>query len=55
MKSKLLAMTNDKNIRNNLLDEEAPRVKDFVVVLVVIAVLIVLSWLAYYKFHFGDR
>lgn len=30
--------------------DEAPRLKDFIIVIVVTAILIALSWIAYYKF-----
>lgn len=30
---------------------EAPRLKDFLIVLVIALLLIAFSWIAYYKFH----
>lgn len=39
-----------KNMEDNLLGDEAPKPKDFLVVIIVVLVLIALSWIAYYKF-----
>jgi hypothetical protein len=30
--------------------DEAPRLKDFLIVFITVAILIALSWIAYYKF-----
>jgi hypothetical protein len=43
-------MLKDKNIRPNLYGDEAPGVKDFLIVLLIVAVLIAFAWMAYYKF-----
>jgi hypothetical protein len=42
-------MLKDKNIRSNLYGDEAPSVKDFLIVLLVVAALIVFAWIAYFK------
>lgn len=31
--------------------DEAPRLKDFIIVVTIVLILIVLSWIAYYKFN----
>ncbi len=39
-----------KNIEGDRPGDEAPRLKDLIIVVVVFAVLTLLSWIAYYKF-----
>lgn len=43
-------MIKDKNIRSKQYGDEAPRLKDFLIVLFIVAALIAFSWIAYYKF-----
>ncbi|HMU47918.1 MAG TPA: hypothetical protein PKC72_16215 [Chitinophagaceae bacterium] len=44
-------MTKNKRNKANGYGDEAPRWKDFIIVLGVFLVLMALSWLAYYKLH----
>lgn len=44
-------MLKDKNIWSDFYGDEEPSAKDFLIVLLVIAVLIAFAWIAYYKFH----
>jgi hypothetical protein len=43
-------MRSKKNMEDKFLGDEAPRLKDFLIVIVVVLALIALSWIAYYKF-----
>lgn len=40
----------EKNIRSNYYGDEAPAGKDFLIVLIIVAVLIAIAWVFYYKF-----
>ena len=44
-------MAKDKQDRINEYGDEAPRWKNFIIVIIVLLVLMALSWLAYYKLH----
>ena len=46
-------MAKEKDTRGKLYSNEMPTIKQILIVLIVFAVLIALSWVAYYKFHFG--
>lgn len=47
--------TKEYEIQENQLGDEAPSGNDFLKVLIAIAVLIALAWVAYYKFHWEGR
>jgi len=44
-------MAEDKNIKRNFYGDEAPGLKVFLVVIIVVLGLTALAYIAYYKFH----
>jgi hypothetical protein len=42
-------MRSFRNIKDDNLGDEAPRVKDFIIVITVVVILLLLSWVTYYK------
>lgn len=45
-----IIMTREKNINQMKIGDEAPSFKDMLFVLLVILILVLLSWIAYFKF-----
>jgi len=43
-------MKTPNDIQNDKLGDQAPRLKDLIIVIAVVAILTFLSWLTYYKF-----
>jgi hypothetical protein len=49
------AMTTNNNRSNKDYGDQTPRLKDFLIVLLALAILIASAWIAYYKFHLFDK
>jgi hypothetical protein len=48
-------MTTNNNRSNKDYGDQTPRLKDFLIVLLALAILIASAWIAYYKFHLFDK